>query len=303
MFSVTKPPISVSKKEVTYSTDLANTNVFRERFSSLTDDQWHALWLSTEHETHISGLEFPTVPPQDLQLQIHGSATWEVSMGEAFDFYRFIKSHLEINPTGTDRFLDYGCGWGRMTRPFMRHFNHDKLFGFEPHLLLATIARSLNPYFCVLGGGFRPDGSIPKNWFDLIVGWSIFSHLSRASFKEWLREMSDVLKPGGIGIFTTWGKRFLERLQAEKKLLDEGIDIHWYSKVCIEAAGDIAERIEQYERGDFVWFTESGSASYGEAFISELALRRVIDEDSLPLTIMMFDTSSLPQDVFLVRRV
>lgn len=293
---------SVSKPRITYSKDLANANVFRERFSSLSDEEWQALWVSTETGTNIADLEFPTVPEQELQLQIHGSPTWEVSMREAFDFYRFIKTNVELNANGRGRFLDYGCGWGRMTRPFMRHFDLDRMFGFEPHLLLATIARSLNPYVCVLAGGFTPDDSIPKDWFDLIVGWSIFSHLSRASFKEWLREISQVLRPGGVGVFTTWGLRFLQRLQAEKAELDEGKEIHWYSKVCIEAAGDISRRAEEYQLGDFVWFTESGSPTYGEAFISETALRQVIDEERLSLQVLSFDTSTLPQDVFLVRR-
>lgn len=294
---------SVSKPQITYTKDLAKPNAFRERFESLSDDEWKALWLSTQISTSISGLEFPTVPEQELQLQIHGSASWEASMGEAFDFYQFIKSNVEINPKGGGRFLDYGCGWGRMSRPFMRHFDLDKMFAFEPHLLLATIARSLNPYVCVLAGGFTPDGSIPKNWFDLIIGWSIFSHLSRESFKDWIREVSEILKPGGVGVFTTWGLRFLNRLQSEKKDLDNGKEIHWYSKVCIEAAGDISTRVVEYERGDFVWFTESGSPAYGEAFISERALRQIIGEDGLPLQILSFDASSLPQDVFVVRRI
>jgi SAM-dependent methyltransferase len=302
MFSVTNPHIAFHKEQITYTKDLANANVFRERFESLTDDEWQALWLSTERETQIADLAFPTVPEPALQLQIHGSASWEASMREAFDFYRFVKSHVALNTSGKDRFLDYGCGWGRMTRPFMRHFDSDKLFGFEPHLLLATIARSLNPYCCVLAGGFTPDGSIPKAWFDLIIGWSVFSHLSKSSFKEWIREMAQVLKPGGTGVFTTWGSRFLQRLKAEKKLLDDGTEIHWYSKLCIEAAGNISERIAQYERGEFVWFTESGSPSYGEAFISEVALREIIDEEALALQVVTFDTASLPQDVFLVRR-
>jgi SAM-dependent methyltransferase len=293
---------SVSKPRITYSNNLANANVFREKFGSLSDDAWQALWLSTESATNISDLEFPTVPDQELQLQIHGSASWEISIREAFDFYRFVKSNVELNANGTSRFLDYGCGWGRITRPFMRHFDLDKMFGFEPHLLLATIARSLNPYVCVLAGGFTPDGSIPKDWFELIVGWSIFSHLSKASFKEWLREISQVLAPGGTGVFTTWGLRFLQRLQTEKMQLEQGREIHWYSKVCIEAAGDISARIMEYERGDFVWFTESGSPVYGEAFISASALSQVIEEERLPLQILSFDTSSLPQDVFLVRR-
>jgi hypothetical protein len=105
-----------------------------------------------------------------------------------------------------------------------------------------------------------------------------------------------------VGVFTTWGLRFLQRLQSEKAELDEGKEIHWYSKVCIEAAGDISKRAEEYQRGDFVWFTESGSPAYGEAFISETALRQVIDEERLPLQVLSFDTSTLPQDVFLVRR-
>ena len=79
----------------------------------------------------------------------------------------------------------------------------------------------------------------------------MFSHLSKPSFKEWIREIAQALKPGGIGVFTTWGLRFLQRLQAEKKLLDDGTDIHWYSKLCIEASGDISDRIAQYERGEF----------------------------------------------------
>jgi hypothetical protein len=61
-----------------------------------------------------------------------------------------------------------------MTLPFMRDFDLDKLFGFEPNALHAVISRALNPYVTIFSGGFSPDGSIPKSWFDLIVGWSIF---------------------------------------------------------------------------------------------------------------------------------
>jgi Methyltransferase domain len=294
---------SVAKPRITYNEHVAKAGLFRERFSALSDDDWLALWLSTEFNSCIADLEFPTVPDRELQLQIHGSSSWEVSMREAFDFYRYVKANLELNPGAHGRFLDYGCGWGRMARPFMRHFDLNKMYGFEPHLLLATIARSLNPYVCVLGGGFTPDGSIPKSWFDLIVGWSIFSHLSRPSFKEWLREISEALARGGAGVFTTWGSRFLNRLQNEKVQMEKGGEIHWYSKVCIEAAGDLAERIMEYERGEYVWFTESGSPTYGEAFISEQAIRQIIAEDSLPLRIVSFDTSTLAQDAFVIQRI
>ncbi len=233
MFSVTKPRIE-------YDQNLRQSpNVFRDKFSSLSDREWKAVWLATENGTNISGIEFPTIPDQQLQLSIHGSASWQISIGEAFGFYSYIKSKVDLGAVASARFLDFGCGWGRMTRPFLRDFDLDKMFGFEPNLLLATVARSLNPYVPVLSGGFTPDGSIPKNWFDLVIGWSIFSHLSDASLRQWLAEVSEVLRPGGAAVFTTWGLRFLRRLQRDQQLLDEGGEVHWYARKCIEGAGDL----------------------------------------------------------------
>jgi SAM-dependent methyltransferase len=293
---------SATQARITYSQNLQSSrNIFRDAYSSLSDDDWKALWLSTESGTNISDIEFPAIPDRELQLQIHGSSSWEMSITEAFDFYRFVKSKVAPN-AGPSRLLDYGCGWGRMMRPFMKDFDLDKIFGFEPNLLLATIARSLNPYVCVLSGGYTPDGSIPKGWFDLVIGWSIFSHLSKTAFQQWLGEIAQVLKPGGTGVFTTWGMRFLLRLRSEQQELKDGKDIHWYSKMCIETAGDLSERIAQFERGDFVWFTNTDSTLYGEAFVGEAALREIIEEGRLPLEIVSFDTSSLYQDAFIVRR-
>jgi len=296
MYSVTKP-------KVDYNPNLRDSpTVFRDKFSSLSDEKWKAIWLSTEKGTSISGVEFPTIPDQQLQLRIHGSSSWEISMGEAFSFYSFIKSQIDLGAVESPRFLDFGCGWGRMTRPFLRDFDLDKMFGFEPNLLLATVARSLNPYVPVFSGGFTPDGSIPKNWFDLVIGWSIFSHLSDSSLREWLREISEVLRPGGTGVFTTWGLRFLRRLQMDRKELEDGKEVHWYSRKCIEGAGDLTARIAAYGRGEFVWFAFTDSKIHGEAFFGERALRQMISEEGLPLTVVGFDVSSLSQDVFLLRR-
>jgi SAM-dependent methyltransferase len=296
MFSVAKPRIEYDQ------TLRESPNVFRDKFSSLSDKEWKAVWLSTENGTNISGVEFPTIPDQQLQLSIHGSSSWQISIGEAFSFYSFIKSKVDLLAVESPRFLDFGCGWGRMTRPFLRDFDLDKMFGFEPNLLLATVARSLNPYVSVLSGGFTPDGSIPKNWFDMVIGWSIFSHLSDTSLRQWLGEVSQVLRPGGAAVFTTWGLRFLRRLQRDQQLLKEGQELHWYARKCIEGAGDLPERVAAYERGEFVWFAFTGSKTYGEAFFGERALRQIIAEEGLPLTVVDFDDSSLSQDVFLLRR-
>jgi hypothetical protein len=293
---------SVSSPRIVYSSEFRNSaNPFRDKFGGLADDDWKDIWLSTETRSNVQGIEFPTIPEQQLQSQIHGSPSWEISMGEAFAFYSFIKSSGAL--AGATRFLDFGCGWGRMTRPFMRDFDLDKMFGFEPNALHAIIARSLNPYFTVFSGSFSPDGSIPKNWFDLVIGWSIFSHLSKSSLKEWLTEVCSVMTPGGHAVFTTWGMRFLQRLKSEQALLDAGQEIHWYSKQCLDGIGDISKRIAEYENNEFIWFTSHDSADYGETFFGEKALSRIMSDLGLPMGIVTFDSSSLAQDVFILRKL
>ena len=107
---------AVSTPRITYGSEFrTSANPFRDKFGSLADDEWKTAWLSTETCSYIKGIEFPTIPDQQLQSQIHGATSWEISMREAFAFYEFVKASGSIN--GAQRFLDFGCGWGRMIAP------------------------------------------------------------------------------------------------------------------------------------------------------------------------------------------
>ena len=259
--------LNFSVPSINYNIALqASANPFRDKFGQLSDDEWREILLLSAKQSLIEGIEFPAIPDQELQLRIHGSASYSTSIKEAFAFYSFVKSNFDRRFSSGQRFLDFGCGWGRISRPFMRDFDLKDMYGFEPDLLFCAIARSLNPYICVLSGEFLPNGAIPTNWFDFIVGWSIFSHLSELSARQWLAELALALKPGGMSVFTTWGAQFLRRLQIEQQQLEEGSDIHWYSKLCISAAGSIDDRLKEYDAGEFVWFTNGSSKLYGEAF-------------------------------------
>ena len=66
----------------------------------------------------------------------------------------------------------------------------------------------------------------------------------------------------------------------------EGHPIHWYSRVCIDAAGSLEALIDQYNATGFVWFTGGGSKLYGEAFLGKKALERFIAEHSISLAIV-----------------
>jgi len=270
----------------------------------MSDNEWCQTLVRSIKEQVIDGVEFPSFPENELQDRVHGHHGAS-SLTEAENFFKFAKANTYKSPSNAagKRLLDFGSGWGRIVRPFMRDFDLPRLYGFEPDFLFCALARTLNPYVTFLPGVFVPDNSLPVQFFDMAVGWSIFSHLSPTSASLWLAELGRAIVPGGLCVFTTWGERFLRRLKSEAAQRDAGQEIHWYSSVCLAAAGSIEERLAEYEQGDFVWFTGGKSTLYGEAFVSESALRKLIDQQHLPFRVKLFDKEALGQDVFVLERL
>ena len=296
--------LNFSVPSINYNIALqASANPFRDRFGQLSDDEWREILLLSAKQSLIEGIEFPAIPDQELQLRIHGSASYSTSIKEAFAFYSFVKSNFDRRFSSGQRFLDFGCGWGRISRPFMRDFDLKDMYGFEPDLLFCAIARSLNPYICVLSGEFLPNGSnshelvrLHSRMVNILASLRTFrtSMASRTSvgIKAWRNECLHDL-----------GRPILKELQIEQQQLEEGSDIHWYSKLCISAAGSIDDRLKEYDAGEFVWFTNGSSKLYGEAFLNHATLQRLISQGGLPLAIVTFDAVSLAQDAFVLKRV
>ena len=91
------------------------------------------------------------------------------SLREAVDFYRFCRDNTygQLSESRSLRFLDFGSGWGRITRAFLRDFELAHMYGYEPNLLFCTVARALNPYINFVHGSRVPDRSLPRHWFDV----------------------------------------------------------------------------------------------------------------------------------------
>jgi len=286
-----------------YDDRLVQPNIFRATFGGLSDEAWRNVLLRSVREPEIEGVAFPRFPDADLQSRIHGNSN-EDAIREAFQFFSFVKQQVgeqRLRPEA--RFLDFGSGWGRMLRPYMRYFDLSNIYAFEPNRLFVTIARSLNPHVNFLSGEFLPNRRIPRHMFDLIVGYSIFSHLSYNSSVAWLRETAELLNPDGIAVFTTWGERFIDLLSVTKSQMEEGGNVHWYHQFVVEKVGDPNALRTHYESGKFVWIRSNEDDLYGETLLSRVALQKIIKNHALPLEVVAFDAKSLAQDAFLLRRL
>jgi hypothetical protein len=103
------------------------------KFSGLSDAEWLRVLKRSVSEPVIDGILMPGFPAAEIQVGIQGSAN-EAALEQAFDFYRETKAYAAFcgRPLVQERrLLDFGCGWGRLIRPFMKDINPANIYGFE----------------------------------------------------------------------------------------------------------------------------------------------------------------------------
>lgn len=103
------------------------------------------------------------------------------------------------------RVLDWGCGWGRLTRTFAASNTFGEIWGIDiDHDNLAW-ARENIPAANFQKVPLFPPTELPANHFDLVYAVSVMTHLTRDAQSKWLAEIRRVLRPGGMAILTFHG--------------------------------------------------------------------------------------------------
>lgn len=275
---------------------------FLERYGSLDEAAWEEKLKASISQPVLDGLAFPLFPPVALQERIHGhSGEW--AMQEAALFYRVVLAFcrkLEFDVTRNSRLLDFGSGWGRTIRPFMGKIELRNLYGYEPMPMFCQVARALNPYITFICGPDTPPSIFDFRSFDLVISWSVLTHLPPALARQWFEEFARILKPGGLLFITTWGSRFLEQLVREEEKLKAGREIHWFHKQVIESAGNLDDLRMRHKAGQIVFIPSSSNPNYGDTFMSPKAARGLSVKG---LELAAYDDSSLPQDLFVFQKV
>jgi hypothetical protein len=84
------------------------------------DDQtWFELQFNPEETRAKYHIPMPDLPPDEVQLGFT-ARTGRVNLQQAFDFYQYVVSKCELRTKRQPRILDFGGGWGRISRFFLR---------------------------------------------------------------------------------------------------------------------------------------------------------------------------------------
>jgi SAM-dependent methyltransferase len=250
-----------------------NSDIFVSRFGGLRDEQWLRILVRSYTETVIEQVPFPAFPDAKLQETFVGSSG-ESALQEAFLFYQDIKrfaARLGIEISLRTRILDFGCGWGRNYRFFLKDVSPSELIGVDVDPECVRLCREHFPVGQFEVCGAAPPLPFKDETFDIVYAYSVFSHLSENVALGWVREFSRILSPGGVFIATTLKEAHLDVWNKIRMTGD-----HWLKAL---PDFDLAQKRRDFQAGRFLYCGIGGSGVrtpdfYGEAIIPPEYARR-----------------------------
>ena len=222
----------------------------------------------------LSGVPLPGFPDREVQINTTGQAGRD-TLCEAFIFYKDCMSRFTMSMNIKNKnktLMDFGVGWGRILRFFMKEFLPDNLYGVDINEELLQICESTFNWGIFIKSEAFPPLDIPDKSIDFIVGYSVFSHLSEEACINWIKEFLRILRPGGMVALTTRGRWFLDCCESLKTNEVEG-----YTKHLSILFDDFDQARNKYDNGEFLHSNIEGvagggplnSSFYGETFIPE----------------------------------
>lgn len=154
----------------------------------------------------------PEVPEPRLQLNWNGASGLRL-IGQSKAFYRHAKERLAADgrvPIADATVLDYGCGWGRLTRFFARDVAPGALLGCDPVEDILEVCRASRVPARLARSDFEPERLPFADGIDLAFSFSVFTHISERAALAALRAIHAALEPGGLLVLTIRPPAYLE---------------------------------------------------------------------------------------------
>ena len=241
------------------STDVSIANIstcsnakILARCGQMTDREWFDLLDKSAENKPTDDIELPGFPSEEFQRSTIGNAG-PGALVEGQRFYTLIKQYahrlgVSLDPQETT-ILDFGCGWGRMTRFFLKDVAAENLHGVDviPFMIRTCKATISHGNFSVVTA--EPPTRFAANSFDIIFAYSVFSHLAENVHIKWIEEFSRLLKPGGILVATTQPRRFIALCES---LRDKPPESTWHKSLA-NSFLDINAAYADYDNGKFLY--------------------------------------------------
>jgi SAM-dependent methyltransferase len=260
-------------------------------------------WYWAIRESYFDRTQFedslPGFPDDATQMRFTGAAG-ELTLWHAFHAYRLFRTlaadHGRAVPA-CRAVLDFGCGWGRIIRFFLKDLDANRLWGIDASAEAIELCRRhdrWSRFEVVTASGPTP---FPDGAFDLVYSFSVFSHFSETMHVRWLEEIRRILQPGGLLLATTRPRDFIEQsaLDRVRRPLSP------YPAAIAGMFADTRRGLSAYDGGEYCYEALPGMVDWGETCIPHAYVLRHWTKH---FTILDYidDPRRCPQNVIVARR-
>ncbi|MEQ8514538.1 MAG: class I SAM-dependent methyltransferase [Chromatocurvus sp.] len=203
-------------------------------------------------------LGLPAFPAAEVQ-RITNSQTDAETMRGAADFYRILDETLADHPAGSGPLLDFGAGWGRITRLLLRSLPPEAITACDVDDRLVDAGHATLPgtdFLQIESGKALP---FPDGSFSTVIANSVFSHLSEEAHHFYLAEIARILQPGGLFVGTTLSLR----------LYQKWLERDAYRRWITDLLGPPDTIMSSLTNGEFVYASSGRWSNYGIALLPE----------------------------------
>jgi len=147
------------------------------------------------------------LPPVPLMLRVTGSDESDFFRADGLRIFADLASTVERHGGfgRIARMLDWGCGCGRLTAHFLADGRVAEICGTDIDSEATAWCGGAFPQARFQQTGPYPPLPFPDGHFDLVVAYSVFTHLEREVQKAWLSEMRRILSRGGLLLASVHG--------------------------------------------------------------------------------------------------
>ena len=167
----------------------------------------------------------PPNPPEEIQTQFVGRS-YADAYSEAASFARIVDEwltkHHGAGLNALSRVLDFGCGWGRITRMLLAHLQPTAIHAADVDPQMTALVNSTLPGVNALTVGTMPPTVLADGSIDAAVAFSVFSHLAPHAHEAWAREFGRIIAPGGMAFITLMDASLLSQVREARQLVAAG---------------------------------------------------------------------------------
>lgn len=247
-------------------TESSNVN---ELVSSCNKEEWEELYLEHARGERNDLLPFPSPEVQRITNARKGEDTAKHAISILDCVLSCVQDIRPIHRNMT--ILDFGCGWGRITRLLPFFFDLEGISGSDANKELIDSANEKTPFIKHFHNESLKPLPFATSTFDIIFANSVFSHLSKKACLFYLDELYRIMKTKGVLVFSVLQEEHMNRFynSPNQKKWIEGV------------MGSYSKASSMLDRDGFSWGDTKRWPEYGIAVMTDEWIKKALDETSL----------------------